>query len=53
MKKLKTSCHACRNNCELVIKYKDGEVIEVIGNGCMRGMMHAQSEVRRLEENDD
>lgn len=51
MEKLKTSCHACRNNCELVIEYEDGEVIEVSGNGCMRGMIHAQGEVRRLAEN--
>lgn len=48
MEKLKTSCHACRNNCEIEVDYEDGEVIEVTGNGCMRGMIHAQSEVNKI-----
>lgn len=50
MEKLKTNCHACRNECEIEVEYEDGEVTEVIGNGCMRGMMHAQSEVKKLME---
>lgn len=48
MEKLKTACHACRNNCEIEVEYEDGEVIEVTGNGCMRGMIHAQSEVTKI-----
>ena len=50
MEKLKTNCHACRNDCEIEVEYENGEVTEVTGNGCMRGMMHAQSEERKIME---
>lgn len=50
MEKLKITCHACRNECEIEAEYEDGEVTEVIGNGCMRGIMRAQNEVRKLAE---
>ncbi len=50
MERLKMTCHACRNACEIEAEYEDGEVTEVIGNGCMRGIMRAQNEVRKLAE---
>ena len=28
MKKLKLTCHACRNECEIEVTYEDGEVLE-------------------------
>lgn len=50
--KLKTCCHSCRNECEIEVEYEDGEIIEVTGNGCMRGLVRAQSEVRVITEQD-
>lgn len=50
MKKLKLTCHACRNECEIEVTYEDGEVLETEGNGCIRGMIYAQNKVNELDE---
>ncbi len=49
MERIKITCTACRNQCEIEVEYEEGEVIEVTGNGCMRGMARAQQTVNELD----
>lgn len=48
MEKLNITCTACRNQCQIEVEYEEDEVIEVTGNGCMRGMARAQQRVNEL-----
>ncbi len=50
MEKTELTCHSCRNGCKLTVEHEDGEVREVTGNGCMRGMIFAHGEIRRISE---
>ncbi len=40
-------CEVCRNNCQIEAEVEDGEVIDVTGNGCMKGFVFAQNTVRK------
>lgn len=50
MQNKKIRCEICDNHCELEAEIDDGEVLDVSGNGCMKGFIFAQQEIRRLEE---
>ncbi len=45
MEKRKIVCEVCRNQCEMEAEIEDGEVVEVTGNGCMKGYIFAQNAV--------
>ncbi len=46
MEKRVIMCEVCRNNCQIEAEIVDGEVIDVTGNGCMKGFVFAQNTVR-------
>lgn len=50
MQEFVMTCTACRNQCRMRVKAEKGEVVEVTGNGCMRGISRATERVRRMEE---
>ena len=50
MKIEKIRCEVCDTHCEREAKTEDGEVTDVSGNGCMKGYIFAQQEIRRIEE---
>lgn len=43
-------CEICDNHCEIEAEIEDGEVLDVSGNGCMKGFIFAQQEICRLED---
>lgn len=45
MEKTKMTCTGCRNGCLMTVTVEDGEVVNVDGNGCMRGYARAQENV--------
>lgn len=49
MKILKMTCSGCRNGCLMTVETEDGEVLDVDGNGCMRGYAYAQRKVSHPE----
>ncbi len=51
MEKIVVMCEVCRNNCRMEAEVEDGEVIDVAGNGCMKGYIFAQNVVREEAEN--
>ncbi len=50
MKKINIVCGVCQNACHIEVEYEGGEVWDVSGNGCMKGMIYAQGVVNDLEE---
>ena len=50
MEKKKINCEVCRNNCEMEVEVDDKEVIDVTGNGCMKGYIFAQTAVSEMSE---
>ncbi len=38
----KMQCRSCRNECVLKVTVDRGEIQEVTGNGCRRGIVSAQ-----------
>lgn len=46
MEKRVVMCEVCRNNCRMEAEIEDGEVVDVTGNGCMKGYVFAQNAVR-------
>ena len=50
METVKMRCMICPNGCQLEVEVEDGEVYDVTGNRCMRGMAYAQ---RRLNHPDE
>lgn len=50
MDRLTLTCRACPNGCQIEVEYEDGEVWDVSGNGCMKGMIYAQSEINNIDE---
>lgn len=50
MEKRIIMCEVCRNNCRMEVETEDAEVIDVEGNGCMKGYVFAQNAVKRDEE---
>ena len=51
MEKIVVMCEVFRNNCRMEAEVEDGEVIDVTGNGCMKGYIFAQNVVREEAEN--
>ena len=52
-RKMKTKiirCEVCENHCEIEAEIEDGEVLDVSGNGCMKGFIYAQQEVNKQTE---
>lgn len=48
MEKKKINCEVCRNHCEMEVEVDDKEVIDVTGNGCMKGYIFAQTAVSEM-----
>lgn len=46
------TCTACRNQCEMRGKAEKGEVVELLGNGCMRGLARASERAKQMEHID-
>ena len=38
METRKLTCEICKNKCHMTAEVAEGEVLDVSGNGCMRGM---------------
>ena len=53
MEKKTITCMVCPNCCELVAEIEDGEVMDVTGNMCMRGMAYAQQQALKAIEDGD
>ncbi len=51
MEKRVIMCEVCRNNCRMEAEVEDGEVIDVTGNGCMKGYIFAQNAVKEEADN--
>lgn len=50
MEVVKIQCSVCENQCAMEAEVTDGEVMDVMGNRCLKGFMYAQREVlNRLE----
>lgn len=49
MEIVKVTCNICPNNCRIEAEVEDGEVLDVTGNGCMRGFASAQRMVNDME----
>lgn len=48
--KIKTlTCAVCENHCLIEAEIEDGEVLDVSGNGCMKGFIYAQQEAEHLD----
>lgn len=47
----KIRCEVCDNHCEIEAEVEDGQVQDVTGNGCMKGFIFAQQEIRKAEGN--
>lgn len=50
MEKIEITCAACQNGCHMEVTYEDGEMLDVEGNGCMKGMIYAQGKINKIEE---
>ena len=46
------TCAVCPNHCKIEAQIEDGEVLDVSGNGCMKGFIYAQQEADSLENTD-
>ncbi len=49
MEEFVMTCTACRNQCEMRGKAEKGEVVELLGNGCMRGLARASERAKQME----
>lgn len=46
METIEMTCIICPNGCALNVQTEDGEILDVMGNSCMRGYAYAQAEVQ-------
>lgn len=46
------TCEVCQNHCTIEAEIEDGEVLDVSGNGCMKGFIYAQQMAESLEKSD-
>ena len=51
METRKLTCEICKNKCHLTAEVAEGEVLDVSGNGCMRGYAYAIQKVEEELEN--
>lgn len=52
MEIIKLNCAVCENKCSIEAEVEDGEVMDVDGNGCMKGFSYAQRFVTEMEESE-
>ena len=45
MEKKTINCEVCENHFRMEAEVEDGEVVDVAGNGCMKGYIYAQTAV--------
>ena len=45
MEKIEVICQICDNHCHMEVEHEDGEVTDVSGNSCMKGMAYAQEKL--------
>ena len=50
MEQVKLTCQVCENHCALEAEVEDGEVMDVMGNRCLKGFSYAQRAVTELME---
>ena len=41
-------CAVCPNACELEVEHEDGELFDVSGNRCLKGMAFAQGQLNQM-----
>ncbi|MDO5590610.1 MAG: hypothetical protein Q4F98_06085 [Lachnospiraceae bacterium] len=44
------NCEICKNHCNLIVEAEGDEVLDVTGNGCMRGYAYAQTHLPEGKE---
>ena len=50
MEQVKLTCQVCENHCAMEAEVKGGEVMDVMGNRCLKGFSYAQRAVTELLE---
>lgn len=45
MEIVKLRCAVCENHCELEVQVEEDEVLDVMGNRCLKGFSYAQRAV--------
>ena len=53
MEQVKLTCQVCENHCALEAEVEDGEVMDVMGNRCLKGFSYAQRAVTGLWKKND
>lgn len=48
MKEVNLQCTACKNRCDMVVSIEEGEIVELYGNGCMRGYAKAMGYLEEI-----
>ena len=46
MEQVKLTCQVCENHCALEAEVEDGEVMDVMGNRCLKGFTELMEEER-------
>lgn len=49
METIKIKCGVCPNGCEMEVEHEDGELFDVYGNRCLKGMAYAQGQLNEME----
>ena len=49
METIKINCTVCPNACEIEVEHEDGELVDVYGNRCLKGMAYAQRKLNEME----
>ena len=49
MEVIKMNCDVCPNQCELEVEHEDGELFDVSGNRCLKGMAYAQGQLNQMD----
>ena len=44
------NCEVCKNHCSLTVEAEGGQVFNVTGNGCLRGLAYAQAHLPEGKE---
>jgi len=46
---IQVKCTVCPNGCEMEVEHEDGELYDVTGNRCLKGMAYAQRQLNEME----
>ena len=49
MEIIQVKCTVCPNGCEMEVEHEDGELYDVTGNRCLKGMAYAQRQLNEME----